>query len=394
MKCPNCGGQMTAKNNQFVCEHCGTITLRILDAKIDDDVDVMSAEEFSDRLEKSKRQFVVRVNQEIEVFDIDTRVINQRIKIASELLEKGDYDQAYKELIPIDRPILAVERLRYLAHYKVKNEYELSYYNGYVDGANYKKLIELCDEQSRATYEKIASFCRENFDARNKIKAEISEIEKLYSVNLLEDALLYAKEMCRKYPASALSWAALLEAKAKNGAGEIVNEWKKMRLCYDFYMEDYSSKAKKYVEEEYTAKRKQYKCGYKKTDRSASETYVKMLKAVTTGNYVKLGFIGGIVLGLLVGTVLFLSKIMPFDGWAKLACFPIGIIGGISFMFIARPIYGGIIMLVLFPILLPIAALCANIINSKSEGYNNAQKDEYEQNIKALDAEYYPDDVE
>lgn len=83
MKCPNCRGEMTLINGQFTCPFCRTTLLNIVDAKIDADVTVMSPDEFAKRIEESKRQFVVNINDNLQVFDINTMVINKKIKDAT-----------------------------------------------------------------------------------------------------------------------------------------------------------------------------------------------------------------------------------------------------------------------------------------------------------------------
>ena len=230
MKCPNCGGTMVLKNNQYECSHCTTKILRIIDAKIDADVTVMSPDEFEQKIEESKRQFVVNINDEIKVFDVDTMVINKKLKDAAEKLEQGEFDSVVNILAEVPNNILSAERMRFLSHFKVRNEYELSFYDGYIDveendnryvgiirkpNERYENIIKLADEQTRATYQKIAQYCREQYDAKKKMESEIEEVNKLLEVGLYKEAVTYAKDMCRRYPNNMMSWSYLYSVKYK-----------------------------------------------------------------------------------------------------------------------------------------------------------------------------------
>lgn len=232
MKCPNCGGQMQLVNNQFTCPNCRTMMLNIVDAKIDTDVTVMSPDEFAKKIEESKRQFVVNINDNIKVFDVDILVINKRIKDATIALEKRKFFEVFQILNPLQHDILSVERLRLLAEYNVINEYELSLCKKYIDkNKYYLNIVSLADEQTKATYIKLADYCREQCD----IKKEIDEIGKLFTVRLYQEALAYAKEMCRKYPQTALSWMSVCEAKCHLGRDYNFDlEFSMMEKCPDY----------------------------------------------------------------------------------------------------------------------------------------------------------------
>lgn len=92
MKCPNCGAPMTGEGNRFTCPHCGTAILNVIDAKINSDVTVMSAEEFTAKLEANKKSFVINVNDRLEEFDVDTMVTNKKIKDAGICLTNGEFN--------------------------------------------------------------------------------------------------------------------------------------------------------------------------------------------------------------------------------------------------------------------------------------------------------------
>lgn len=236
MRCPNCGGKMQLVNNQFTCQNCRTMMLNIVDAKIDADVTVMSPEEFARKIEESKRQFVVNINDNIKVFDVDTLVVNKRIQDATKALEVRKFDEVFSILNGIANTILSVERLRFLAEFNVVNEYELSFYDGYIDGNDhYSNIIGLADEQTKATYKKLADYCREQYDTKRRIESEIKEVEKLLSVKLYQEAIAYTKEMCRKYPQTALSWAYACEVKCNISSNYNCNlEFSMMEKCPDY----------------------------------------------------------------------------------------------------------------------------------------------------------------
>lgn len=242
MKCPNCGGTMTLANNQFICPNCRTMMLNIVDAKIDADVTVMSPDEFAQKIEKSKKQFVVNINDDLKVFDVNTMVINKKIQDATQALNAGRFSEVSSLLNGVPNDVLSAERLRFLAQYSAKNEYELSFHDGYIDtnaygrqDSHFANIMKLADEKTKATYQKLADYCREQYDTKVRIEKEIKEVEELLSVKLYQEAIAYTKEMCRKYPTTALSWAYACEVKCRissNYNGNI--EFSMMEKCPNF----------------------------------------------------------------------------------------------------------------------------------------------------------------
>ncbi len=236
MKCPKCGGTMVYENNQFRCPYCNLMMLNIVDAKIDADVTVMSPDDFAKRIEESKKQFVVHINDDFKVFDVNTMVINKQLKDATAILALGNFDAVLSYLSNVPSNILSAERLKFLAEYRAKNEYELSFFDGYIDNdPHFKNIINLADEQTRATYKKIAEHCREQHDTKLRIEAEITEVNKLLNVQLYQEAIAYTKEMCKRYPQTALSWAYACEVKctiSRNYNGNL--EFSMMEKCPDY----------------------------------------------------------------------------------------------------------------------------------------------------------------
>lgn len=110
-KCPNCGGAMKLKDSLLQCPYCETIFLHIADAKIESEVAVISPAKFAKKIEASKRQFVIKINEKLQVFDIDTKVINKRIQDAKGFLESGEFDKVPGALTGVPTDILAADPL-------------------------------------------------------------------------------------------------------------------------------------------------------------------------------------------------------------------------------------------------------------------------------------------
>ncbi|MFR6641504.1 MAG: hypothetical protein ACLUSP_09440 [Christensenellales bacterium] len=125
MKCPNCGAPMTGDGNRFTCPHCGTAILNVIDAKIDSDVTVMSAEEFTARLEANKKSFVINVNDRLEEFDVDTMVTNKKIKTREFACKRRIQRRRIRFEGYTARQVFSVERLYYLASMRVKTNLNL-----------------------------------------------------------------------------------------------------------------------------------------------------------------------------------------------------------------------------------------------------------------------------
>lgn len=234
--CPNCGGVMEIVNNQFRCAHCWTTFFDIVDSKIDCDVSVMSPEEFGKMIDKNRKQFIVRIDEEVKVFNVDNVIINKKIKDATMALEKGLFEEVAIILSGIKAKILSVERLILLSMFNAKNEYELSLYDGYIDdNIVYKNVVALADKQTKETYIKLAKHCRECYDTRREIEKEILKAEELLEVKLYEEAISYTKEMCKRYPQTALSWAYACEVKLRIDCRYNCNrEYSMICMCPDY----------------------------------------------------------------------------------------------------------------------------------------------------------------
>lgn len=230
-KCPNCGATMILQNSQLTCPACRTTILQIIDAKIDSDVTVMSAEEFSNFLKKSKTSFVIHIKDDLKVFDVDTAVINKKIKDAADLLAKGHFSDVINRLSGLSTDILSVERLRFLARYQVKSEQELAICDDIICGSAYQNILRLADQKTAETYRMLAEHCAR----RVAIIEEINQGLKLTDNQLWDEAITYANKMCQSYPTFALSWVMLAKAKiGKNPRYGCNQEYSMMCACPDF----------------------------------------------------------------------------------------------------------------------------------------------------------------
>ncbi len=231
MKCPNCGAPMTGDGSKFSCPHCGTVMFDVVEAKIDEDVTVIAAEEFAQKLAENKRSFIINVNNKLEEFDVDTMVANKKIKDATEYLANGEFHKVSESLQGVNSNLFAVIRLLYLAIMKARDEYELTKYTGDIAQFYYDNLLSLADEETKRTYNDIREYCLK----KQSVKDEILKVEKLFEVKLYDDAEVYAKRMCRIYPQAALAWCELYKAKKfKNPKYNGKEEYKKALACPDY----------------------------------------------------------------------------------------------------------------------------------------------------------------
>ncbi len=256
LDCPNCGGQMERGNNQYRCPYCGAEALYIVDAKINGDIDIITPEEFGKQLDESRKQFVVNINNEFKVMDVDTMVLNKKIQDATKLLAEKKYEEVLLTLQRVEDKWLSVVRLKYLASLMVSNEYELSMCYGYIDEycggilneglawwrydalgyyEYYKEILQLADEQTKNTYIEIAKLCRERYDTTEQVKEEIRKANELLDVELYDEAIAYTKEMCRKYPQYMHSWMYAVEAKLhKDENYNYDREMEIIKKCYGY----------------------------------------------------------------------------------------------------------------------------------------------------------------
>ncbi len=88
--------------------------------------------------------------------------------------------------------------------------------------------------------------------------------------------------------------------------------------------------------------------------------------------YVKVALIGGTVAGFLGGLFLyFLTELTGgHSSYAWYICGLLGIVTGLAFFFVSRPIYGAILGAVLIPICYPIYLVICKVMNKKADEHN------------------------
>ena len=208
IRCANCGAliESEVKSGQYRCSYCGAIVLHIVDATVKSEVEIVTPEEMDKFIAKNRKSFVINVGDRLEEFDVEAKIINKKISNSEKLLENRVFgDSLYG--VP-DSPV--VLRLRLLHQYEVRNEYELSMKSSRIsDNENYKKLLKLCDETTRATYKIIEEEIERNIAAEEEIK----KTDALNNVGLWEDALVYATEMLKKHPCKTLAHVRYFYAK-------------------------------------------------------------------------------------------------------------------------------------------------------------------------------------
>ena len=77
--CPTCGEELSIKHGQLYCPNCKKIYLDILGQFVGDATE-MSAIEFAQKMEASGKQFVINIEEKIDVNDVDLIVLNKKIQ--------------------------------------------------------------------------------------------------------------------------------------------------------------------------------------------------------------------------------------------------------------------------------------------------------------------------
>ena len=210
MKCPNCGGALQGEPTQaaqFECPYCHATVLNILDVKVDGDIENIDAEEFIRRLNEQKSKFVIRVDRQYKVVDVQTAVINGKLQEAERLLALGNYSGALSTLYGVPHDIPAAARILLLAANNSANEYHLMLGEGPLAK---RYLLSVFDEETQESYRRIEDVRKENA----RVAQEIAEGYKLINeIFLPKEAYSYALNMCTKYPSSPHAWDLLGDIK-------------------------------------------------------------------------------------------------------------------------------------------------------------------------------------
>ena len=209
MTCPNCGGALQPNSNgeaQFDCPYCHTTVLNIVDAKINGDIETIDVDSFVKQIKEQRRQFVIHIDKQYKVIDVETAVINEKLQQAEKLLEKGQWGTLQYMLADIPNNIVAAARMKLLARVACRNEYELTLKAARLDSPEYRNLLSVCDEETAQSYRKLHDICLENLE----IEQEISKVTQFFDgVRMYKEAYAYALNMCEKYPSNICSWEKL-----------------------------------------------------------------------------------------------------------------------------------------------------------------------------------------
>lgn len=209
MTCPNCGGALQPNSNgeaQFDCPYCHTTVLNIVDAKINGDIETIDVDSFVKQIKEQRRQFVIHIDKQYKVIDVETAVINEKLQQAEKLLEKGQWGTLQYMLTDIPNNIVAAARMKLLARVACRNEYELTLKAARLDSPEYRNLLSVCDEETAQSYRKLHDICLENLE----IEQEISKVTQFFDgVRMYKEAYAYALNMCEKYPSNICSWEKL-----------------------------------------------------------------------------------------------------------------------------------------------------------------------------------------
>lgn len=208
MNCKNCGAPLERQGDIFVCSHCGTRVLRILDAKIEAGQDIVSREEFEAAAQEQK--LTEDLGDGLRRFDVGSALLNAQLKQASIFLHDGKPYAAEEALEGVPDTIFAAERLRLLAQAGAKDEQSLSCWAGDLRSLDhFERTMALADFEQKRVYEHLAAVCAEN----KKIADEIAQGNKLLKSEAYEDAERYAAVMIGFYPAKSLAWELLIAAR-------------------------------------------------------------------------------------------------------------------------------------------------------------------------------------
>ena len=209
MTCPNCGGALQPNSNgeaQFDCPYWHTTVLNIVDAKINGDIETIDVDSFVKQIKEQRRQFVIHIDKQYKVIDVETAVINEKLQQAEKLLEKGQWGTLQYMLADIPNNIVAAARMKLLARVACRNEYELTLKAARLDSPEYQNLLSVCDEETAQSYRKLHDICLENLE----IEQEISKVTQFFDgVRMYKEAYAYALNMCEKYPSNICSWEKL-----------------------------------------------------------------------------------------------------------------------------------------------------------------------------------------
>lgn len=215
MKCENCGASLEKDAEGYICPHCKTRVIRILEDAGADGESGITAEAFEEALKRRKAMDCIAVDEGYRVFDGETERIRGQLRHAERLLRERKFYAIEEALQGIDETVFAAERLRLLAQAGAADEAELSYWAGDVRKlTHFERVTALADYEQKQIYARIEQICSQNAKAAR----EILEGDRLLQTSAFEEAERYAMAMCKKYPTASRAWALLIAARCGKDA--------------------------------------------------------------------------------------------------------------------------------------------------------------------------------
>ncbi len=168
---------------------------------------VISPEEFQKKLDESKSQFIIKIDNDLKVFDARTEIINTRIKQAQAAVLEGKFAEVNELLSGVPDTIVAAERLRLLAVCEVHSESEFVYGADISKGQKYlDNILRLADEETVKTYQAIVKYNQENKNEAREIGIKIQEVLELVHIGSLDSAIKYLEQIANMAPTSSPVW--------------------------------------------------------------------------------------------------------------------------------------------------------------------------------------------
>lgn len=210
MNCKNCGAPLERQGDAYVCPHCGSRVLDILDASVEAGADIVTPAEFGERLKAQKTAFVVDFGDTLRAFDAQTEAWNAQLRQALRLLQARKDYAVEEALRGVPDTLFAAERLRLLADVGARDEAELACWSGDLRSRpHFERVCATGDFEQKRLYERIAEECAENA----RIGKEIARGKVLLDSEAFADAERYAAVMCAQYPTDARAWELLIAAR-------------------------------------------------------------------------------------------------------------------------------------------------------------------------------------
>lgn len=208
MKCRSCGAALRACDGYMTCDYCGSVYFRLERPIAPEGADSLSLEEFAKLADENLDTY--RINAASGTVSCsDDDLVKSKLKAAGRALADGEFFKVKDFLKGVPSDNFAAARLRLLASVNAKSETELAFYpKDPQDLEDYPSLINSCDEENRAVYEKIRGICLSNSALLERIK----QGEELIRIENFDEALILAKNLTSQRPFSARARAFLIKA--------------------------------------------------------------------------------------------------------------------------------------------------------------------------------------